>query len=150
MSSAVETTRGRPNSENGGSSGWMASRTPFSGGDRHHFLQELNEVGAHVAGGDIVETGNLGADFFARVAVFAAGQTGDDVPFERQDFIVAFLRQPLPCGLDDIGRVTVFSGAAFQHENIIGDEIDHVEAQRKAAGLGWVQQIGAGSNRPPA
>ena len=60
------------------------------GGDRHHFLQELNEVGAHVAGGDIVETGNLGADFFARVAVFAAGQTGDDVPFERQDFIVAF------------------------------------------------------------
>ena len=60
-SPAVETTRGSPNSENGGSSGWIAEAHPDLLGHRHDLAEELRQVLSHLGVAEPVEAGDLSA-----------------------------------------------------------------------------------------
>ena len=88
--SAVETTRGRPNSERGGSSGWIARRTPTSSATGTTSLRKAKRLSRIASSSTPWKSPMRRRDRGARLRFGAAGEAGDDVAFKALRFRLRF------------------------------------------------------------
>jgi hypothetical protein len=87
----------------------------------------------HLIVGQAREIRDPPRDRFARLRFRSTGKTGDDVTLEERDFLFGLGGDSLLGGRYEL-RIVIRSGIpAAQHENVITDEVDQVEAQRPAA-----------------
>ena len=140
----LETTRGRPKIGKGGSSGWMAICTPASSATGTISRRKSRRLCAQPVGGEIAIAVQRRAKAFAVEDEFARRHPADQVllPGARARFRSSppGVSAPRRCGRPD-GRSS--ASAPFQHQHVVGAEVDDVEAQRRAAMRHRIVEIGA-------
>ena len=142
-SSARETTRGRPKIGNGGSSGWIAIRTPTSSAIGTISRRKANRFSRKPSSAMSSIDVERAAEALAVEDEFARRHPADQVVLQPRQIALAHRREPPSRRLDALGRMIGLGALALQHQHVIGAEIDDVEAQRRAAMRHRIVEVGA-------
>ena len=121
-------------------------RHPHAGllGHRHDLAQEGDEVGAKAVRRHVAIDIERAAETVAVEDELARRHPADKVLLQPRQFALAHRREPLARRLDAVRRMFGLGVAPLQHQHVIGAEIHHVEAHRRAAVPHGIIQIGAG------
>ena len=147
-SSAFETTRGRPISGRGGSSGWIAMRTPTSSATGMTARRNRARL-SRTARIDLTIAVEHPAQAWDVVPVVGARQSRHDVG-EELAAVPRKTGRTIPSRGSKRPRVICFGPFALEHETVEGRELVCVEAQRRPAAGPSEAEFPFGSSRAPA